>query len=134
MQNLTIIPALLHAALLALLTGAVPLKGIATATCIAISQSSDLIVEPSPREASQAQSLHVLAFTSDDELLVAESEGSFTAEEFRKVLDLGAQVCCRDEQGDEDVDMGESNQMSKSVRSFVRSVMKMKSERDMNWT
>lgn len=138
--NLVIIPALLHAAILGLLTAAVPLKLLATATTLAIPAAAEgrIVVEPSAVEASRARSVHALGFTSDDELLLAESEGAFSPEEWARVLEAGERVCCRtsrdggDERMEDGGDSGGITQ-SASVRDFIRSVTEGKLAEDLAW-
>jgi len=132
--NLAIIPALLHSAILGLLTAAVPLKTIATATLLAIPQDSgDITVDPTAVEASRAGSVHVLGFTTDEELLLAESEGSFTPEEWSKVLKEGERICCQ-RRGGEDTTMGDDGlETTASIREFIRSVMETKVAADLYW-
>ncbi|KAG5974211.1 hypothetical protein E4U55_000070 [Claviceps digitariae] len=133
--NLTIIPVLLHAALLGLLTAAVPLKAIAVATTLAISaDNNNLVVEPSIEEASKAKSVHVLAFTSSDEVLLAESSGSFSIEEWDKILETGQRICCQDEASGIGAEISEaSNVQSASIKSFIRSVLEKKTTADLHW-
>ncbi|KAI5466802.1 ribosomal protein S5 domain 2-type protein [Mariannaea sp. PMI_226] len=132
--NLPIIPALLHSAILGLLTAAIPLKAIASATLIAIPQDGkDFIVDPTAVDSDRAKSVHVLGFTSQDELLLSESEGSFTADEWTKVLALGQRVCCQHEQTGVDTAMAGDNQESESMRDFIRSVMRAKVAEDLYW-
>ena len=140
-QNLAIIPALLHAAILGLLTAAIPLKTIATAVTLAIpaadSGSSGIVVDPSTREADTAKSLHVLGYTSgEDELLLAESQGAFTVDEWETVLRTGQDVCCRAAQRgleEEDTAMTGSGLESASIRAFIRSVIETKTAADNSW-
>ncbi|EFY88637.1 hypothetical protein MAC_05255 [Metarhizium acridum CQMa 102] len=133
-SNLAIIPALFHAAILGLLTAAVPLKTIATATTLAIPAGSGaLIIDPSPEESAQARSLHALAFTSHDELLLAESSGSFSIEDWDRVLETGQRVCCRDQESGLDAAMSGDGLESQSIRAFIRSVMETKTATDLNW-
>lgn len=124
MQNLPIIPSLLHAAILGLLSGSVPLKETATATTVAVPEQGDMIVEPTPVEAARARSVHVLGFTGGGELLLAESEGSFTAEEWALVLERGQARCA--EGGDDDMSGGR-------VGEFVRATMRAKTAADLAW-
>lgn len=132
MQNLAMIPALLHSAILGLLTAAVPLKTIATATLLAIPEGSgDIIVDPTAVEASRATSVHVVGFTSDEELLLAESEGAFSPEEWSKVLQAGERICCQ--QNGEDTTMSDSGLKSTSIKEFIRSAMESKVARDLHW-
>ncbi|KAG6018857.1 hypothetical protein E4U41_003536 [Claviceps citrina] len=133
--NLTMIPALLHAAVLGLLTAAVPLKTIAVATTLAIApEGKDIVVDPSTEQAGRAQSIHALAFTSGDEVLLAESSGSFTVEEWGRVLELGQRICCQDQGWAVDAEMsGASNARPAGIKSFIRSVLETKAAADLSW-
>jgi exosome complex component RRP46 len=126
MQNLSIIPALLHASILGLLTGAVPLKNIATAVTVAITEDEDIVVEPSTTVADHAKSVHALGFTSKDELLLVESKGHFTLEEWERVLETGQRVCCQSPQEEQAV-------QTPSIRRFIRSAMQTKTADDLHW-
>lgn len=132
LQNLAMIPALLHSAILGLLTAAVPLKTIATATLLAISEGGGLIVDPTAVEASRATSVHALGFTSDDELLLVESEGSFSPDEWSKVLREGERICCQQPGEDTAMDGGSSLE-SASIKDFIRAVMETKVAGDLHW-
>lgn len=127
-------PALLHASVLGLLTAAIPLKGIATAVALALPVQGDIIADPDTRQAETAESLHVLGFTSDNELLLAESEGSFTQEEWNSVLDAGQRICTRSASRDgDDATMGYSGVDSPSVKDFIRAAMEAKVAEDLQW-
>ncbi|KAK0392484.1 hypothetical protein NLU13_1979 [Sarocladium strictum] len=142
--NLLSIPALMHAAVLGLLTAAIPLKYIATATVLAIpadvSQGGKaapvILVDPSPAEADKARSIHALGFTSDDELLLMESEGEFTVEEMKQVLATAERVCGQGAKDAEQRDMtmgGGAVAESGGVKAFIRSVMETKTAADLHW-
>lgn len=141
-QNLLSIPALLHAAVLGLLTAAVPLKYIATATVLAIpadnsgKKKSTTLVDPSPAEADGASSVHALGFTSDDELLLMESEGEFTVEEMKTVLATAERVCgqgAKDAGRDTTMGDGAVAEESGGIKAFIRSVMETKTAADLHW-
>ncbi|KAJ4207757.1 exosome non-catalytic core subunit rrp46 [Fusarium falciforme] len=133
--NLPIIPALLHSAILALLSAAVSLKAIGAATVLAIPEEDgkDIIVDPTAVEVDHAKSVHALGFTSHDELLLAESEGSFSPDEWAKVLQLGQRICCEHQQPGFDTSMTGNNLESKSMTQFIRSVMEAKVAEDLYW-
>lgn len=134
-QNLGILPALLHASILGLLTAAIPLKSIATAVTLAIPSADDgsIAVDPSTRDAETAKSVHVLGFTSGHELLLAESQGSFTVEDWDKILEAGQRVCCQPEGQDIDTAMAGSGLESASIKAFLRSAMETKIAGDLHW-
>jgi exosome complex component RRP46 len=124
----------LHSAILGILTAAIPLKAIAAGTLIAIpEEGKGFIIDPTAVDADRAKSLHVLAFTSKDELLLSESEGSFSADEWTKVLELGQQVCCQHQQTSLDTAMGGDNLESQSMKDFIRSVMQAQVAEDLYW-
>jgi exosome complex component RRP46 len=134
-QNLGIIPALLHAAILGLLTAAVPMKTVASATCLAITDGdgSSVKVDPTPAEIDQARSVHVLGFTADRDLLLAESEGSFSADEWTTVLQTAEKVCSRGQEAGDDAEMGGYGAESENVQQFMRSVLEAKAAQGLHW-
>ncbi|KAM7205786.1 exosome complex component RRP46 [Naviculisporaceae sp. PSN 640] len=138
--NYPIMPALFQAAILALLSAAVPMRATATATVVAIISKDNIksmVVDPTPRELQAAQSVHVLAFTSHDELLLAESEGDFTVKEWDGIYEAAQAICCKPQtkksgvemvlDGD-DVDGGQVD-----MRQFIRSTMAGKVSADLHW-
>lgn len=135
MQNLPVIPALLHAAVLGLLSGAVPLKTIATAAIVAIPEGdeADIIVDPTTEQVDNAKSVHVLGFTSDKELLLAESEGSFSVDEWNKVLDTAERICCNQQGPGLDTAMRDGGIESQSIKDFIRSTVETKVAADLHW-
>ncbi|TLS25986.1 hypothetical protein PpBr36_07707 [Pyricularia pennisetigena] len=142
--NLPIIPALLQAAVLALLSAAIPLRATATCTVVAVVAGTDgetesrLILDPSPREAEDARSVHALAFTSGDRLILAESEGHFTMQEWADVHAKALKICCgpvRDPRSN-DMDMGDDNGTDvegPNMRHFIRETMAAKVSADLHW-
>jgi exosome complex component RRP46 len=86
---LNIIPALFHASTLALLSAAVPMRATGTSLMLAVLSEDDnpkVIIGPTPAETAKARSVHVLAFTSQGELLLCESEGHFSIPEWDEVV------------------------------------------------
>ena len=128
---------MLHAAILGLLTAAIPLKAIAAATLLAIPTDTgdnvEIIVDPSAVQVDQAKSVHVLGFTSQDELLFAESEGSFSPQEWTKVLERGQRICTQHQQAGLDTAMAGGELESTSMTAFIRSVMETKVAADLYW-
>ncbi|KAL7945866.1 ribosomal protein S5 domain 2-type protein [Trichoderma barbatum] len=133
--NLGIIPALLHAAILGLLTATIPLKTVASATCLAITNAdeSTVKVDPTPAEIDQARSVHVLGFTANRDLLLVESEGSFSADEWDMVLQRAEKVCCRNQETESDAEMGGYGAESENVQQFMRSVLEAKAAEGLHW-
>ncbi|KAK3942196.1 hypothetical protein QBC46DRAFT_362848 [Diplogelasinospora grovesii] len=138
--NLAIIPALLQTAVLALLSAAVPMKATATSSAVAVVLQDDgakkMVVDPSPRDIESAQSVHALIFTSHDELLLAESEGDFTVQDWDQAYEVAYNVCCQAEAKKAGTDMmiDDDNDASGSdMRHFIRSTMESKVAADLHW-
>ncbi|KAF4581215.1 ribosomal protein S5 domain 2-type fold domain containing protein [Ophiocordyceps camponoti-floridani] len=129
--NLALVPALLHASILGLLSAAVPLKAVAVAVTLAVKADRGIVVEPTPADVGSCRSLHAVAFTSDDELLLAESTGSFSVAEWQSVLETGQSVCCRDASPDTSIsaDVPESQ----GIRTFIRCMAEAKSDEELHW-
>ncbi len=90
------VPALLQAAVLALLSASTPMRATATSTVVAVladGAGSRIVADPSPLEVERCQSLHVFAFTSHDELLLAESEGDFSWQDWEEAHSTAKRIC-----------------------------------------
>lgn len=66
---------------------------IATSTLIAVDAFGKLIIDPSVKEVHLASSIHVVAYSSQGDLLVIESEGSFSTEILEQAVEIAGQVC-----------------------------------------
>lgn len=106
-SNLPVLPALLHASILALLSTSIPLSMTLTATLVAVSSKGTLIHDPSVQQVKLASSVHVLAFSSHGNLLVVESEGDFTIDTWERVHQK-VKLICHGEEGDESESEDES--------------------------
>jgi exosome complex component RRP46 len=123
---------------LALLSAAMPLATTATSTLLAIMDdglAKKFIQNPTVREIQQAISLHVLAFTSHGDLIVAESEGDFTIDEWDEVFEKAQHICCGvRETGDVDAMLDEGGEeIDGGLRGFLRSTLQDKVTSDLKW-
>lgn len=113
------------------------MRATVTSTVAAISfdnGNSQTIMDPSPRQTEKSRSVHVLAFTSHDELLLSESEGDFTMDEWDAVYENARKICCGSAKGN-DIDMivDEESQAGPDLRHFVRSAAEAKVTSDLHW-
>ncbi|EPE25924.1 Ribosomal protein S5 2-like protein [Glarea lozoyensis ATCC 20868] len=135
-SHLAVLPVLLQTALLTLLSASLPLSMVLTSTLIAISaddNSASLIQNPNLTEYENAKSIHVLAFTSQGDLLLAESQGSFDLKDWDKVYETAKKVCLST-QDDADMQGGASlEEKTGSMLGFVKSVMEEKVAQDLHW-
>jgi len=96
-QSLPLLPHLLHTALLSLLSASIPLTSTYTSVVVALSPSSTIpIVSPTAKDLllKPITSLHVFAFTGKNELLLAESDGTYQYNEWEEALEAAEEVCC----------------------------------------
>ena len=105
-----------------------------TAVLIAVKNGGfvqEVTHNPSLDEIRNSNSLHVLAFTSRGELLVAESEGSFTMDQWDDVFDK-AKLYCGDAAGQEKVQDGMETGAG-DMTSFLKSTLQTKVSADLHW-
>lgn len=137
-KNLPILPALLQTAVLTLLSASIPLAMTLTSVLLAISSygsSRKIIRNPTLQQFQGANSVHVLAFTSHGQLLVAESEGSFSMEDWDEVYDIGKGLCCDNiETADDDIMQGDGLvENTGGMMLFVKSTLEEKVSADLHW-
>ncbi len=106
-----------------------------TLTSVFLALTSDgtsraVIRNPTLFQSQGADSVHVLAFTSHGDLLVAESEGSFTLEDWDVVYEAGKEICCDSSKTSEDEDMDEKDG---GMMMFVKSSLEDKVKNDLHW-
>lgn len=130
------LPALLNATLLGLLTASVPLSMTYTSAIIAVS-SETILHGPSIKDINAASSLHVLAVSSTGYLLLNESEGEFDLETWEAVADQAQAICQGDEHaasGDKDISMDEGGETEQQgLEGYVRDVVANKIQQDHAW-
>ncbi|KAI1385099.1 uncharacterized protein F4822DRAFT_382979 [Hypoxylon trugodes] len=136
-SNLPLLPALLQTAVLSLLSAALPLTTTLTSTSLAIiadGQSNKIVLNPSPREVETSQSFHVFSFTSHDEPILVESEGSFTMKEWDDAFAAAQRQCCQSTIiNDGDTRMDDSNSADANLKQFTRSTLEGKIASDLHW-
>ncbi|GAP83468.1 putative exosome complex subunit rrp46 protein [Rosellinia necatrix] len=135
--NLPVLPALLQAAILSLLSASVPMTATLTSTSLAVGSKEgqrQVIANPTARQIEQSQSFHVLAFTSQNDLILAESEGVFTMMEWDNVYEAARNQCCTTTNADEtDTLMKEGIPTEIDLKRFIRSTVEEKTASDLYW-
>lgn len=135
--SLTILPHLLHTALLALLSSSIPLRTTVTSALVAIPANGDAspILSPAAKELFRikpVKSIHVFAFSGDRKLLLNESDGVFSYDEWEEACEMAEEVCCK-EGG---VGLGEGMEVdgqSGNLEEWLREVVKRKVESEQRW-
>lgn len=135
--SLTILPHLLHTALLALLSSSIPLRTTVTAALVAIpaAKSAAPILSPTAKDMLRSKpikSAHVFAFDGDRKMLLNESDGEFSYEEWDEACEMAEEACCK-EGG---VPLGEGmvvDGQSGNMEEWLREVVERKVEREQRW-
>lgn len=92
-----------------------------------------VLQNPTMEQIQGASSVHALAFTSKGDLLVLESEGIFSLEEWDEIHGAGKANCCGS-LARSDADMVEEDgDESTNMQYFVRSALQAKVESDLHW-
>jgi exosome complex component RRP46 len=73
----------------------------------------------------------VLAFTSHGDLLVAESEGSFTNGDWNDIYEAGKAICYNDSKQTSDHEM--MDERGGEMQMFVKSALQSKIAADLHW-
>ncbi|KAH8722419.1 hypothetical protein GQ44DRAFT_711793 [Phaeosphaeriaceae sp. PMI808] len=141
--SLTILPHLLHTALLSLLSASIPLSTTLASVLIAIpSLPPTPLLSPTANELFRAktiQSVHVFAFSADRQLLLNESDGAFSYQQWEEVCEMAEEICCREEEdGGVNLIGGESMVMdgqekSVNLEKWLRETIKRKVEWEQRW-
>ncbi|KAK2861247.1 hypothetical protein FQN49_004402 [Arthroderma sp. PD_2] len=131
---LSILPALLHAALLGLLSAGIPMAMIYTTCIIAVSSAGESLPNPSTEQIKACASLHVLAFSSKGNLLLNESQGSFNMQQWDAIYDLAEKLCRGSVTvGDGDKDITMDGEASNSLEKFIRETVEDKVREEFAW-
>lgn len=125
---LLVLPWLLNAACLALVDGAIPMRCTFASTIIASTSKSTMRAHPTINDINSSQSLHVFTFSSKNELLLSESEGIFSMDDWDLIEEKAKMACFGDIDAMED---DEKNEMS--VWQNMRSAIEARVTRDEGW-
>jgi exosome complex component RRP46 len=127
-KYLLILPWLLNAACLVLVDAAIPMRCTFTSTIIAFLSKTITREHPTIKEAMGAKSIHVLCFSSKNELLLVESEGMFNMDEW-EIIEEKARIVCL---GDVDA-MAVDEDGGKTLQQEMKAVVEEKVRRDERW-
>ena len=103
-----------------------------TATSIAVDKSGKLEANASTKALMKAASVHVLAFSSQGDLLLAESEGSFDIDQWEKVYAEAKSICYKDRTAGGD-DAMEQDDKAQNLQSFMEDALEERVQKARNW-
>lgn len=87
--------------------------------------------------AKPVRSIHVFAFSGDRRLLLNESEGRFSCEEWEEAYEMAEEVSCKEEE-EGGVSLGDNMEIDGAVQSqnlerWLREVVRKKVEHEQRW-
>lgn len=106
---------------------------IVTSTLIAVDDVGKFTVDPSVKEVHLAPSIHVVAYSSQGDLLVIESEGSFSTQILEQVIEIGSQVCRGpNTEGSKNIDVHMEEGVM-SLEDTMRMLLQTKMVKEQRW-
>jgi len=91
-----------------------------------------VIKNPTIYQIQAASSAHVLGFTSQGSLLVAESEGDFSLEDWDEVYEA-AKLSCYADYSSQAMQDGGGDEISGGLQTFVNAALQSKVSADLHW-
>lgn len=92
-EDISVLPTLLNASLIALMDGALPLATTSSATLAVVTEKGDIVLEPGEKEVARCKSIHAMAFNAHGEQILDQSSGTFDLDVWEKVLDAAQRAC-----------------------------------------
>ena len=110
------------------------MKTTLTAALIAVHSNGKLLPEPSSTELNQSTSIHVLAFSSQGNLLLVESEGDFSIESWEEVLEKASIMCHgKDDESSDDEDASMTSDENNTLEAILRTAIEEKVAKERRW-
>lgn len=126
-------PALLNGAVLALLDTSIALDMMLSATLIAIMPDGEVLSSPSPSQLDKSASIHAFAFTSDGELVLVESEGSFDMDQWEEAAEKAQHICLHKPIGENPERMEDSEMNGEGLVETMKNAIGAKVALDRKW-
>ena len=125
---LYLLPPLLNAAMLALLSTSIPLATTMTSTFVGVTSEGSFIIDQPVAAVEDASSVHAFAFTSNGSLLMVESEGSFDFDTWEAVADVAKSRCYGttaggDQEDSEMIDIDKTS-LAKTLRTSIEDLIR----------
>jgi exosome complex component RRP46 len=102
-----------------MISASIPLSMTFSAVLLGVTKSGDIVQNPSAAVAKTTVSLHALAISSKNHLLLTESHGRFDFDTWELVRERAQSICQGSAASDGDVAMSEGANTS-SVNAFIR--------------
>lgn len=101
---------------------------------VTVNPKGILLLEPSVQQIKLASSIHVLAFSSQGDLLVVESEGDFTIDKWEEVYQKSKLICHGEEgNGSESEDVIMSLDDVSKLENVLKGAVERKIAKEQRW-
>lgn len=122
--EVALLPALINAAVLALVDGVIGLESVITATLGVVHAEGELAGDPEVGDLVHARSVHAMGFDAEGDLVLDQSTGEFTVQSWGEVADWAQERCvaavAKTEDEDHMRDDGEERWLRDSLEEKVR--------------
>jgi exosome complex component RRP46 len=108
-----------------MVSASIPLSMTFSAVLLGVTKSGDIVRDPLPTAAKSAVSLHVMAISSKNHLLLNESQGRFDFDTWELIRERALSICQGAASADGDVAMGEGSNTA-SINGFLREAVEDK--------
>ena len=132
-KDLSVLPALLQASILALISTSIPLTTTITSTLIAVDFNDKLISDPSPAEVATASSIQVYAFSAFGDTLVMESDGNFDMNTWEAAHSIAARICNGSNRDGDDTYMHSDFKEPVGLAGELKATIQTKVSADLRW-
>lgn len=120
--------------MLALLTTSIPLVITVTAALMCIDEDGAILSNPVARDLRLANSVHVLAFSSLGKMILAQSEGNFSIDDWETVHSRARQTCLgSDSAQDHGDDVSMTSEQDESLQEKLRDAVGRKVSKEQAW-
>ncbi|KAJ5721469.1 Exoribonuclease phosphorolytic domain 2 [Penicillium malachiteum] len=130
---LPLMPALLHSSLLALLSAAVPLSCTFLTLFFAVTRSGEIVRDPSPATTKDAESLHVISFSSTGRTLMDLVEGPCDLEIWATIRQQAKDIYQGAAVPGPDGDISMDEESSNAPGGIIRETVEDRLRRDYRW-
>lgn len=103
-----------------------------TSTSVAVGWNGGLALDPSPEEIGAAASLHVLGFSSNGDMIIAESEGSFSIDIWEHVFEI-ANIACKGDAASDNVPDASRFQNRTNLEGKLRATILEREQQEHRW-
>ncbi|KAH9826009.1 Mis12 component-domain-containing protein [Teratosphaeria destructans] len=134
-EDVGVLPGLLNAANLALVDAGIPMGGMVSAVLVAVDLSGRISLDPGKADVGSSKSVHAFAFNQHGDMLLNESVGGFSMEEWNAVAEAAEKACVSAlGKGSEDYAMADGGvSLSEPGKGWLRAELEDRALEGVRW-